>query len=51
MKVSEILKTIKDCERLRDILMKNEELISKDKTDICNLLWDYRCYLLKKEVE
>lgn len=51
MKVSEILKSVKDCERLRDILTKNEELISKDKTDICNLLWDYRCYLLKKEVE
>lgn len=51
MKVSEILKIVKDCERLRDILMKNEDLISEDKTVICNLLWDYRCCLLKKEVE
>lgn len=51
MKVSEILKSVKDCERLRDILMKNEDLMSEDKTDICNLLWDYRCALLKKEVE
>lgn len=38
MKVSEILKVVKDCEQLHDIL-------------ICNLLWDYRCELLKKEVE
>lgn len=51
MKVSEILKSVKDCERLRDFLMKNEDLMSEDKTDICNLLWDYRCCLLKKEVE
>lgn len=31
MKVSEILKSVKDCERLRDILMKNEDLMSEDK--------------------
>lgn len=53
MKVSEILKVVKDCERLRGILMKDEdeELTSEDKIHICDLLWDYRCELLKKEVE
>ena len=51
MKVSEILKVVKDCERLRDILMRDEELTSEDKIHICDLLWDYRCELLKKEVE
>lgn len=51
MKVSEILKAVKDCERLRDIFMRNEELTSDDKIHICDLLWDYRCELLKKEVE
>lgn len=39
MKVSEILKVVKDCERLRDILMKDEELTSEDKIHICDLLW------------
>ena len=54
MKVSEILKVVKDCERLRVILMKDEELRSEDKMKdeelrsedkmhICDLLWDYRC--------
>lgn len=51
MKVSEILKIVKDCERLRDILMRDEELTEEDKMHICDLLWDYRCELLKKEVE
>ena len=51
MKVSEILKVVKDCEQLHDILMRDEELTAEDKMHICNLLWDYRCELLKKEVE
>ncbi len=51
MKVSEILKVVGDCERLRSILLRGEELMAEDKTDICDLLWDYRCELLKKEVE
>lgn len=51
MKVSEILKVVKDCERFRDILMRDEELTAEDKMHICDLLWDYRCELLKKEVE
>ena len=51
MKVSEILKVVGDCERLRGILLRGEELMTEDTTDICDLLWDYRCELLKKEVE
>ena len=51
MKVSEILKVVKDCKQLHDILMRDEELTAEDKMHICNLLWDYRCELLKKEVE
>lgn len=38
MKVSEILKVVKDCERLRDILMRGEELTSEDTMRICDLL-------------
>ena len=52
MKVSDILKTVKDCEMLRNILLtSDEELSTQAKTQICDLLWDYRCELLKKEVE
>lgn len=51
MKVSEILKVVKDCEQLRDILMRDEGLTAEDKMHICDLLWNYRCELLKKEVE
>ena len=52
MKVSDILKIVKDCEMLRNILLSSdEELSTQQKTQICDLLWDYRCELLKKEVE
>jgi hypothetical protein len=51
MKISEILKIVNDCERLRNVLMRDEELTAEDKMDICDLLWDYRCELLKKEIE
>lgn len=51
MKVSEILKIVGDRERLRGILLRGEELTTEDATDICDLLWDYRCELLKKEVK
>lgn len=51
MKVSEILKIVKDCDLFRDILMRDEVLTAEDKMHICDLLWDYRCELLKKEVE
>lgn len=39
MKVSEILKVVKDCEQLRDILMRDEELTEEDKLHIRDLLW------------
>lgn len=64
MKVSEILKVVKECERLRDILTRSEsiqirdkKLRAEDKIYICDLLCEYRndrcslCELLKKEVE
>lgn len=51
IKVPDILKTVKDCERLRNILMSDQELTTQNKAHICDLLWDYRCELLKKEVE
>lgn len=52
MKVSDILKIVKDCEMLRNVLLtSDEELSTQAKTQICDLLWDYRCELLKKEVE
>lgn len=64
MKVSEILKVVKDCEQLRDILTRSkshsnedEDLRAEDKMHICDLLYEYRndrcslCELLKKEVE
>lgn len=50
MKVSEILNVVKDGEQLRGILIRDEELTAEDKMYICDLLWDYRCELLKKEV-
>lgn len=51
MKVSNILKIVKDCEMLRNVLLTDQELTTQAKTQICDLLWDYRCELLKKEVE
>lgn len=64
MKVSEILKVVEDCKRLRGILTRNkshsdkdEELRAEDKMHIYDLLCEYRndkcslCELLKKEVE
>lgn len=52
MKVSEIYKIVMDCDRLRDILLQNEhELTGSEINEICDLLWDYREELLKKEVK
>lgn len=51
MKVSDILKIVKDCEMLRNVLLTDQELSTQAKTQICDLLWEYRCELLKKEVE
>lgn len=38
MKVSEILKVVGDCERLRGILLRGEELMEEDKTNICDFV-------------
>lgn len=52
MKVSEICKIINDCDRLRDILLKDKHtLTSSEIQEICDLLLDYRLELLKKEVK
>lgn len=53
MKVSEICKIVNDCDRLRDILRQDDKHQPTDSEilEICDLLWDYRCELLKKEVK
>lgn len=52
MKVSEICKIVNDCDRLCDILRQNKHtLTSSEIQEICDLLWDYREELLKKEVK
>lgn len=52
MKVSEICKIINDCDRLHDILLQDKHtLTSSEIQEICDLLWDYRVELLKKEVK
>lgn len=52
MKVSEIFKIMNDCDRLCYILRQNNHtLTDSEKQEIGDLLWDYRCELLKKEVK
>lgn len=52
MKVSEIFKVINDCDRLRCILLQNKHtLTASESQEVCDLLWDYREELLKKEVK
>ena len=52
MKVSNICKTIQDCDRLRDILRQDDYIVTvQEKDEICDLLWDYRTELLNKEVK
>lgn len=52
MKVSEICKIVQDCERLRSIILQEKhELTTAEQQEICDLLWDYRYELLKKEVK
>ena len=52
MKVSEICKTVTDCDRLRDILLQDKHpLTGSEIQEICDLLWDYRAELLNKEVK
>lgn len=52
MKVSDVCKTIQDIERLRNIMLQEKhDLVNSEIQEICDLLWDYRCELLKKEVK
>ena len=52
MKVSEIFKAINDCDHLRCILLQDKHtLTGSESQEICDLLWDYREELLKKEVK
>ena len=52
MKVSDICKTLNDIDRLRDIILQDKHnLTTQEIQEICELLWDYREDLLKKEVK
>ena len=52
MKVSDICKTLNDIDRLRDIMLQDKHnLTTQEMQEICDLLWDYREDLLKKEVK
>lgn len=52
MKVSDICKTLNDIDRLRDIMLQDKHnLTISEIQEICDLLWDYRDDLLKKEVK
>lgn len=52
MKVSEICGIVSDCDRFREILLQgNRGLTCPEVKRICNLLWDYRNELMKKEVK
>ena len=52
MKVSDICKTLNDIDRLRDIILQDKHnLTISEIQEICDLLWDYREDLLKKEVK
>ena len=52
MKVSEICKTVNDCDRLCDILLQDKhKLVDSEIQEIYDLLWGYRVELLNKEVK
>ena len=52
MKVSDICKTLNDIDRLRDIMLQDKHnLAISEIQEICDILWDYREDLLKKDVE
>ena len=52
MKVSDICKTLNDIDRLRDIMLQDKHNMTiSEIQEICDLLWDYRDDLLKKEVK
>ena len=52
MKVSDICKTLNDIDRLRDVMLQDKHNLTISETqEICDILWDYREDLLKKEVK
>ena len=52
MKVSDICKTLNDIDRLIDIMLQDKHnLTVSEIQEICNILWDYREDLMKKEVK
>ena len=52
MKVSDICKTLNDIDRLRDIMLQDKHNMTiSEIQEICDLLWDYREDLMKKEVK
>ena len=52
MKVSDIYKTLNDIDRLRDVMLQDKHnLTISEIQEICDILWDYREDLLKKEVK
>ena len=52
MKVSDICKTLNDIDRLRDIMLQDKHNFTiSESQEICDLLWDYREDLMKKEVK
>ena len=52
MKVSDICKTLNNIDRLIDIMLQDKHnLTISEIQEICNILWDYREDLMKKEVK
>ena len=52
MKVSDICKTLNDIDRLRDVMLQDKHnLTISEIQEICDILWDYREDLMKKEVK
>lgn len=48
----DICKTLNDIDRLIDIMLQDKHnLTSSEIQEICNILWDYREDLMKKEVK
>ena len=52
MKVSDICKIVRDCDRLCDVMLRDKhDLTVAEIQEICDLLLDYREELLNKEVK
>lgn len=51
MKVKDVFAVVQKCICLREALMKDAHTMTEDeREEICDLLWDYREELLKKDV-